>query len=58
MYYFFVCLFFIDIKHHILPDELNLALAITFLLNALINQTLSHWILGGLIGFGLPFIVF
>ena len=46
--------FFIDIDHKILPDVLNIYLAIIFIFYGIFFQPLLHWILGGLIGLLFP----
>ncbi|MCB9060387.1 MAG: prepilin peptidase [Halobacteriovoraceae bacterium] len=54
--YIFVCHFLIDIRHHILPDSLNLALLILFAFKALYFEGLS-WTYSGLglaVGFLFP----
>ena len=47
--------FFIDIDFQILPDGVNLFLAIIFLVYSLIFHSWAHWLWGGLLGFGLPY---
>ena len=47
----------IDLEHQILPDGLNLYLAIMFLVFALIYRTPIYWISGALIGFLFPYSV-
>ena len=47
--------FFIDIDFQILPDGINLFLAILFLVYSLIFYSWAHWLWGGLLGFGLPY---
>ena len=53
----FLAHFIIDIKHQILPDSLNLYLAILFLANSLLLNSWMFWISGALIGIGFPFII-
>lgn len=53
----FICHFFIDIEHHILPDKLNIYLLFITLPYVFINFPLGRWLLGGLVGFGGPFVV-
>ena len=47
----------IDLRHQILPDSLNLILAIMFLSYSLYHYDLWFWLLGGVIGFGFPLLV-
>jgi leader peptidase (prepilin peptidase)/N-methyltransferase len=49
--------FIVDIKHQILPDGINLYLAAMFLVAAFFGKTYLHWIGGGLIGFGFPYLI-
>lgn len=53
----FVCHFFIDIDFQILPDGLNLYLAAIFLAYSLVFSTWQHWVLGGFVGFIMPFLL-
>ncbi|MBF0299301.1 MAG: prepilin peptidase [Oligoflexia bacterium] len=53
----FICHFFIDLEHQILPDGLNLYLLVIFLIYALFEIHLYDWIIGGLIGFLFPFMI-
>ncbi len=53
----FTAHFFIDIKHQILPDILNLYLLGIVVIYSIMNYSLYHWITGGLIGFIGPFLV-
>lgn len=53
----FVCHFFIDLEHQILPDGLNLYLLVIILVYALFEIQLLNWVLGGLLGFFFPFAV-
>jgi leader peptidase (prepilin peptidase)/N-methyltransferase len=46
--------FLIDVKHKILPDGINLYLAIFFFLYAVLNYNYQYWLIGGLIGFLFP----
>ena len=63
LFYFSVfCVFLvhiiIDFKHKILPDSLNIYLFFLFVSFALYRQVdLSFWIVGGVIGFGVPFVI-
>lgn len=47
----------IDLKHHLIPDGLNIYLAVVFLMIAVFQYSWLHWLLGGLVGFGVPFLV-
>ncbi|MCK5884543.1 MAG: prepilin peptidase [Bacteriovoracaceae bacterium] len=53
----FISHFFIDLKHKILPDVLNLYLAAIFLGYALLFYSWKHWAIGLAIGGGFPFLV-
>ena len=53
----FTAHFFIDIKHQILPDILNLYLLAIIAVFSVLNYPISHWLIGGLIGFLGPFLV-
>lgn len=48
------CLFLIDLRHKILPDILNIALAIIFLFLAIVTNRFGQAILGFLVGFIFP----
>jgi leader peptidase (prepilin peptidase)/N-methyltransferase len=50
-------LLFIDIKHHILPDKINLFLFLIILSYVIFYKPLPHWIIGGLAGFGSTFFI-
>jgi prepilin signal peptidase PulO-like enzyme (type II secretory pathway) len=52
-----LALFFIDLDHKILPNELNIYLGITLLLYALIFFSWQHWLVGAGIGFLFPLVV-
>lgn len=53
----FVCHFLIDMEHQILPDKINIYLLITVIPFVILNKSISYWAFGGVIGFGLPYIV-
>ncbi len=53
----FVAIVVIDLKHHLIPNPLNIYLAVIFLVIALLQYSWKHWLLGGVVGFGVPFIV-
>jgi leader peptidase (prepilin peptidase)/N-methyltransferase len=53
----FICHFFIDLEHRILPDALNIYLGLIFLLHGLLFSTWQSWLLGFLIGGGFPLLV-
>lgn len=53
----FLVHFIIDLKHQILPDQVNIFLAVLFFVMAFINYNWVHWALGGAIGLGLPLLV-
>lgn len=53
----FVSHFLIDIEHQILPDKINIYFLITVLIFVLMTKNITHWALGGVIGFCLPYLV-
>lgn len=53
----FLVHFIVDLKHQILPDSVNIYLAIILFCYALISFPWTHWALGSLIGFGFPLLV-
>lgn len=53
----FLCHFIIDVRHKILPDGLNLYLAILFLLNGIFLMDWKFSLIGGAIGFALPWLI-
>lgn len=53
----FLVHFLIDLKHQILPDELNIYLALLFLFYGFFKLPLLHVIIGGAFGFGFPYLV-
>lgn len=55
----FLVHFLIDLEFKLLPDKLNIYLAIVFLAHSLIfiDMSWTHWLLGLLIGFGFPYLV-
>ena len=53
----FLVHFIVDLKHQILPDLINIYLAILFLLTSFFTKNYLHWLLGGLIGFGFPYLI-
>ena len=53
----FVAIIAIDLKHHLIPNSLNIYLGVVFLSIAIMQYSWKHWLLGGLIGFGVPFLV-
>jgi prepilin signal peptidase PulO-like enzyme (type II secretory pathway) len=62
IFYFstFACLlaqFLIDVEHKLLPDSINLVLLILILPVAIVNHPWTFWLLGGVLGFGFPFLV-
>jgi leader peptidase (prepilin peptidase)/N-methyltransferase len=62
MYFFiiaciFICHFFIDLDHHLLLDSLNIYLLVVILSYVLISYSWQHWVIGGVLGFGLPLFV-
>lgn len=65
MYYFLYfslfcalfCHFVIDIKHQILPDSINIYLAVGFLCIAFLKYSPTYYLVGALIGFLFPYSV-
>jgi prepilin signal peptidase PulO-like enzyme (type II secretory pathway) len=50
----FVAIFIIDFKHQIIPNELNLYLALVFLLASVLTRPYTYWLFGGLFGLLVP----
>ena len=50
----FTAMFFIDLKFKIIPNGLNIYLAILYLVYGVIHLPLNHWLFGGLLGVGFP----
>lgn len=53
----FVCIIFIDLKHHLIPNFLNGYLAAIFLAYSIYHYSWKFWLLGGFLGFVFPFSV-
>lgn len=53
----FLAQFIIDLRHKLLPDYLNLYLAFVLFLASVLRFPATHWILGGLLGFGFPYLI-
>lgn len=53
----FLVHFIVDIKHQILPDQVNIFLGLLFFLVSILTQPWTYWALGGAIGFGFPLLV-
>jgi leader peptidase (prepilin peptidase)/N-methyltransferase len=53
----FVSHFLIDVEHQILPDKINLYLLMTVVPFVVLNRDVNFWAFGGVIGFGLPYLV-
>lgn len=53
----FICIFFIDIDFKIIPDKLNLYLFFLFLVHSILFKPVTFWLLGGIIGFGFPYLI-
>lgn len=47
--------FMIDIDHKILPDSINIYLAVLFLVYSLVHYHWQHYVIGGLLGFGITY---
>ena len=50
----FLVHFMIDVKHKILPDGINIYLALLFLSFSILTKPVGFWLLGGAIGFLFP----
>jgi leader peptidase (prepilin peptidase)/N-methyltransferase len=57
VYCCFLVHFIVDLKHQILPDSINIYLAVLFLLIALFSRPWTFWLIGGAIGLGFPLLV-
>lgn len=53
----FLVHFIVDLKHQILPDSINIYLALLFLLVSFMNNSWTHWLIGGALGLGFPLLV-
>ena len=53
----FLVHFIVDLKHQILPDSINIYLALLFLLVSFMNYPWTHWLIGGALGLGFPLLV-
>jgi prepilin signal peptidase PulO-like enzyme (type II secretory pathway) len=53
----FICHFFIDLDHHLILDSINIYLLATILSFSIVMFSWQHWLIGGLIGFGVPLLV-
>jgi leader peptidase (prepilin peptidase)/N-methyltransferase len=53
----FICHFFIDLDHQLLLDKLNIFLLALVLPFSLMTYNWYFWVLGGLLGFGIPLVV-
>jgi prepilin signal peptidase PulO-like enzyme (type II secretory pathway) len=51
----FVCIFFIDLDHHIIPDSLNIALGLLFLTHAFIQHRWQSALIGAGLAFAFTF---
>ena len=49
--------FFIDLDFQILPDGITLYLALLFVVYAGFSYASSHWVLGGVVGFSIPYFI-
>ncbi|WP_419173245.1 prepilin peptidase [Halobacteriovorax sp.] len=49
--------FVIDIRHQILPDSINIYLGVIFFIHAIFFFPIQHWLLGGIIGFAIPYLI-
>ncbi len=47
--------FVIDVRHQILPDVVNIYLGLIFFINGIFFFDWKHWIIGGAIGFLIPY---
>ncbi len=53
----FICHFFIDLDHQLLLDKLNIYLLVLIVPFCILNFYWMHWLLGGVLGFGVPLLV-
>lgn len=53
----FVCHFLIDLRHKILPNSLNLLLALILFSKIIYQESYTHWLIGGSIGIFFPLAV-
>ena len=53
----FLVHFIVDLKHQILPDAVNIYLALLFFVVSFLIHPWSHWLIGGAIGLGFPLLV-
>ncbi len=53
----FICHFFIDLDHQLLLDKLNIYLLLLIIPYSIFNFHWTHWLLGGVFGFGVPLLV-
>ncbi len=54
IFYIFIIIIFIDLKHKIIPDSLNIILSIIFIIASLFENSWLFTILGGLVGLSFP----
>ncbi|MBY0413659.1 MAG: prepilin peptidase [Bdellovibrionales bacterium] len=47
----------IDLKHQVLPDSINIYLALLFFMATFMSRPWIFWVSGGLLGFGFPLLV-
>ncbi len=53
----FLVQFIVDLKHQLLPDSVNLYLALLFFAISLVSFPWTHWMLGAALGLGFPLLV-
>ena len=53
----FLVHFIVDLKHQILPDSINIYLALLFLIISWFSHPWTFWFIGGAIGLGFPLLV-
>lgn len=53
----FVVHFIVDVKHQVLPDSINIYLALLFLMISIFTSPWTHWLIGGVLGLGFPLLV-
>jgi leader peptidase (prepilin peptidase)/N-methyltransferase len=53
----FLVHFIVDLKHQILPDSINIYLALLFFVTAFATKPWTHWLIGFVIGLGFPLLV-
>ncbi len=53
----FLVHFIVDLKHQVLPDSINIYLALLFFMISAFSNPWTHWLIGGALGLGFPLLV-